>query len=279
MRKLLYISLTALLTLACAKDIPVTEPCNYDIKLDWVKGSKIRFTVTPDNQGAFYCYGLLSANQEQASWPDSRILEWQIGLMRELVEIRQKEDGFVASLTDMFCFKGTRTYTITRLADDSDFILLLFQINPLSLEPVGSLYRVPFKTRTIPDKNLTFTIRPHGSGFTITPSDLTRTWFWEYETEERIFYAYGSPYSFYYEIMNMYEEYNFLENMLSRGEDDWDFERGDDNSIKEGVRYTLVAAGCEDGDFTSDLHFASFEYKDGVVTFYENEETDIPIIL
>ena len=178
----------------------------------------------------------------------------------------------------MFCYKGARTFTVTRLSNNCEFVLLLFQVNSQTLEAIGPLYKIPFKTKPIPAKDLSFTIHPQGSGFTITPSDPTRTWFWEYEREDRIASAYGSSYSFLYEIMNMYDEYDFLENMLILGADDWDFARGDDASVKEGVRYTLAVAGCEDGDFTSDLHFASFEYSKGVVTFFETEETDIPIL-
>lgn len=278
MRKLLYLSLAVLLTAGCVKETFITTPCHIDCKTEWIKGSKILFTVTPDNKDACYTYGLLSADQEEAQWSDEKITEWQMGWMKEIYEAMKDYEKTVDTFIDRFCFKGTRSFKIDRLSSDTDFVILVFQVNPLTLEAIGPLTRIPFKTASVPHYDTTFCIRLNGKdSFTLIPSDTERTWGWEYEADFRIDFAYGTPYSFFYEILGMYEEYDFLDDQLCKGPCDWTFSK-DDPSIKEGISYTLMAAGCENGEITSDIHFAHFSIENGVLTFHEAEDSDIPVI-
>ena len=278
MRKLLYLSLAVLLTAGCVKEKFITTPCNFDCKVDWVKGSKVLFTVAPDNIDACYTYGLLSTTQEEAKWTDAQIIDWQLKLMKDVYEAMKEYEQTVDTFIDRFCFKGTRSFKIDRLDTNTDYIILVFQINPKTLESIGSLIRIPFKTVNVPKYDITFEIHTSGKdSFTIIPSDKERTWFWEYEADYRIAFNYGTPYYYYYDVIGMYEEYDFLENLLSKGNDVWTFAK-DDPSIIEGSTYTLVASGCENGEITSDPHYASFYLEDGELFFFETSSTDIPVI-
>lgn len=278
MRKLLFLSLAVLMTAGCAKEKFSSTPCNFDCKVDEVKGSKVYFTVTPDNMDACYAYGLLSTKQEEAQWTDTQLVDWQLGLMKEIYEAMKEYEKTVDTFIDRFCFKGTRSFKIDRLETDSEYIILLFQVNPKTLESIGPLIRIPFKTVNVPHYDISFEIHTSGKdNFTLIPSDTEHTWYWEYEDNDRIALTYGTPYYFYYDVIGLFEEYNFLDNLLCKGDEIWTFSE-DDPGVKEGHTYTLIASGCEDGEITSNLHFASFSLEDGELIFHETSYTDIPVV-
>ena len=274
MRKLLVICLTAFLAAGCAKEKIVTKACAFDVRIDWVKGSKVQFTVTPDNPDATYAYGVMAVDPVYADWTDKQFIDWQLDWMKETYDELVAEGAGVSTFSDMFCYKGARTIRETRLSSGMDWWLLLFQVNPETREAIGPLYKLPYSTPPVPLKDMTFTIRVEGNRFTIVPDDPERTWFWEYETEAKIDDVYDSAYGFYYDIINMYDQYDFLDHLLCKGTEEWELPR-DDRSIKEGVRYYMALSGCADGEITSDVLYASFYYRNGRVEF---EYSDVEII-
>ena len=101
-----------------------------------------------------------------------------------------------------------------------------------------------------------------GDGFIIIPDDPERIWFWEYEEESKITDVYGSPFFFYYDVIDMYDEYDFLENLLCRGEARWQFSR-DDRSVRSGVKYTMALSAVTDGEISSDVLYMDFIDESG----------------
>ena len=276
MRKLVFACMALLVMSACMKEkAAITTPCNFDIKIDWVKGSKVQFTVTPENPNAAYAYGLLLADDVLSTWSDSQFVEWQLGWMKDSYEGMEADGVPHSTFQDIFCYKGTRTIRNVLLSSGMDWLLMLFQVNPETQEAIGPLYRVPFSTLPVEMKEMSFEILAQGDRFTIVPSDMERTWFWEYETADKIEEIYGNPYFFYYEIIDMYEQYDFLDNLLCQGVKRWILP-SDDPSIKEDVSYTMSLSGCGwDGEITSDLYYVDFIWHQGRVQF---TFSDIPII-
>lgn len=276
MRKLLYLCLAGLLALGCAKEKIVTTPCDFQVDLDWVKGSRVQFTITPSNSNATYTYGLLSENYSQFDMSDSEKIDWQMMWMQLDYESQPgKDEG--ATFADRYCYKGPRTIRCTSIEPDTNWQLLVFQINPETKEAIGPLYTLPFHTPAVPQVNLSFTIQYKDNMFRILPSDKTVTWFWEYETEDKIEDVYDMPFFFYYEIIGMYEEYGFLKYNLSVGDDEWYFPDYDP-SIKEGVKYNMVMSACtEDGEICSDVCYADFIFQDGKISFTYADCPVVPI--
>ena len=61
----------------------------------------------------------------------------------------------------------------------------------------------------------------------------------------------------------MYEDYDFMGNILSKGPDEWVFSR-DDKNLREGSICSLTIAGYEDGEINTNIFAVRFEYhKDG----------------
>ena len=261
---------------ACTKEKAVsTKPCEFEITIDWVKGSKVQFTVTPDNPNAAYAYGIIAEDDVLDTSSDSQFMEWQLGWMKESYDALEADGIPHSSFLDLFCYKGTRTIRNIRLSTGKDWLLMLFQVNPETQEAIGPLYKIPFSTPPVEMMEMSFEILAQGERFTIVPSDLDRTWFWEYEATEKIEEVYGNPYFFFYEIIDMYEQYDFLDNLLCQGVERWILP-SDDPSIKEDVSYTMSLSGCGwDGEITSDVYYVEFIWHQGRVQF---TYSDIPII-
>ena len=267
MRKLVYICLAGLLALGCAKEKIATSPCGFNLKVDWVKGSRAQFTVTPENPNARYCYGVIAADHPLYDKSDAEIIQYQMDWMNSDYANLRKEGKVLGEFEDLFCYSGTRSIKSKLMPSDLDHKLLVFQVNPETDQSIGPLHTVVFHTQPVPEVELTFTIRHKDNMFRILPSDKSVTWFWEYETEDKIEDVYSSPYFFFYDIIDMYDEYGFLEHNLSVGDDEWVLPR-DDRSIKEGVKYVMVLSACTaDGEICSEVLSATFIYQDGKVSF------------
>ena len=264
MRKLAFYACLALTLLlaGCVKEKIVTQPCNFTLKINEVKGSKVKFTVTPDNPDATYAFGVLLYEEETAGWPDEKLIEWQLDWMKNSYKEYSAQTQPCGSFADMYCYKGERSIKDTRLNQGTEYLLLVFQINPVTMEAIGPLYRERFTTLPVTKADLTFTVRNMGDGFIIIPDDPERIWFWEYEEESKITDVYGSPYFFYYDIIDMYDEYDFLENLLCRGEARWQFSR-DDRSVRPGVKYTMALSAVTDGEISSDVLYMDFIDESG----------------
>lgn len=274
MRRILYLFLAGLLALGCKKDAPVTTPCGFDLKVDWVKGSRAQFTVTPDAENAYYCYGVIAADHPLYNKSDAEVIQFQMDWMNSDYANLRKEGKSEGDFLDLFCFKGARTVKSILLPPDMEHKLLVFQMNPKTCECIGPLHTKVFRTQAIPSVDLTFTIQCKDNRFRILPSDKNVPWFWEYEKEEKVMDVYANPYFFFYDIIGMYDEYGFLVHSFSYGDEDWEFPR-DDKAVKEGVRYIMAMSACtDDGEICSDVSYTEFVYQDGKITF---SNADFPI--
>lgn len=277
MRKIsVLLCLAAVLLLSgCAKEKLVTKPCGFDVRIEWVRSSKLQFTVKADNENATYVYGIMSLDDsDMSTWSDERLMEWQLEWMMDTYELMQEEqdedDAPLSPFYQLFCFKGSRTIKETRLSPGCNYQVLVFQVNPETLKAIGPLYRVPFTTVPMEKKDITFTLQNYGDSFTIIPSDPEVDWFWEYETEERIDDVYGAAFFFFYNIIDMYDEYDFLSHLLCKGPEEWRFPE-DDPSIREGENYILTIATITNGEISSDVSYAEFNFQDGRLTFTYND--------
>lgn len=273
MRKLLYLCLTGLLALGCTKEKLATEPCDFQLKMDWVKGTRAQFTITPSDPNACYAYGTLLADNPLYDETDEEIINFQLEWMdSEYAELRK--DGVVeGDFVDLFCFIGSRTLQCKLLPPDVDQKLLVFQIHPETHTVLGPLHKLEFRTKPVRDQEINFTIQHKDNMFRILPSDKEMTWFCEYEKDAKIEDVYGAPYYFFYDIICMYEDYGFLENRLLRGDVEWVLPQ-DDRSIQEGVLYEMMMSACTDGEISSVVYYVDFIYENGKIQFVKS---DVPI--
>ena len=267
MRKLLYICLAGMLAVGCTKDKPVTVPCEFHLQTEWVKGSRAQFTITPSQNNAYYCYGVIAADHPLYNQSDAEIIRYQTEWMHSDYANLRKEGHSDGDFLDMFCYKGVRAVKSTLLPPDTEHKLIVCQINPQTCEFIGPTHSKVFHTQPVPEVDLTFSIQYKDNMFRILPSDKNVTWFWEYEREEKVYDVYEDPYFFYYDIIDMYDDYGFLHHSLCMGDVEWVQPR-DDRSIREGVPYVITLSACTaDGEICSDVVYAEFVFQNGKITF------------
>ena len=235
-----------------------------------MQGTKVKFTVIPDNPSACYALSLLQ-DTDEADWEMARdILRWN-GQTYEFY----KEMNSVANYADVFCYTGERTIRITRLAKDTPHRLLVLQMNPDTQEIIGSPHSVRIRTRNLPMQDISFSFETQGDVLRIIPSDLQAPYFWEYEIENERFYDryFGSFFSFFYEIIDLYASYGFMEKMTVCGVSEWNFVT-EDPSVKPGERYTLAISGVRDGEINSKVTYIDFIYQKGDIQLLPHEEEE-----
>ena len=269
MRNALFIAACALLLAGCtAREVLVTEPVNLNFELQEVKRSKIIFKMDPANPDACYTYGLCSPSMEEYNLPDKQLAQYFLEIGIESYETISKNTGTRASFVDINCYRGTRTLRITGLNPDQDYKLVVFQVNPKDLEIVGDVICTPVHTLPIEMTDLSFTFQTQGDVMTITPSDPDCLYYWDYDSSDRIYDDYNGPGGFFYHLLDMFDEYGFMDEVYSKGPEQYDF--GKDN-LRVGKEYYIVAAACDDGEKTSKLQVMSFIYVRGKIEIKAND--------
>ena len=268
MKRLLnLIILSLVLFTGCNKDELL--PTKINVQLESVSGSRARFTVAPENPHAYYTYVLVYQGDSLFNAPAVDICNQ---------EIRRMEDSFEyfesGSYTDVFCYRGSRQFSMESLASDVEFKFIVFQINPKTHELIGDPTVCGFRTKHVPTRDLHFDVNFEYDILQITPSDDNFTYIWQFEESEMINNIYGDPVQYIYKTVGMYQEYGFLEYYYSQGESVWDLSM--ESNMVDGREYTLIICGCEESEFTTPATIVIFKYHPGNIEVLEviegNEE-------
>ena len=250
-RQLTLIVLCLSLLAGCQKEELL--PTEIKVKAESVTGSRARFTVAPANSHAYYSYVLVSSNEENYDKPTTSICYDEIKRMEE--SMQYFENG---SFTDIFCYQGNRQLTMKTLASDKDFKFIVFQINPQTHKLIGEPIVCEFHTLPVQQRDLHFQVYFVGDELHITPSDDNLTYFWDYDETEMIYDVHRSASNYLYTLAGMYQEYGFMEYYYYQGPCTWRLSL--DDNISDGTEYTLVIAGCEEGEFTTVPTIVKFRY-------------------
>lgn len=257
-RILVLLSLVLLLLPSCSKDYGSEKVSELRIELDGLVGTRVRIMVASMNTKAYYSYVQLASQDEYYSASSEEVAKYEIGRMEDNYEYYDELD-IKGSFLDVFCYQGSRQFSVRGLTPDTDFRYIFFQLHPKTHALIGEPVEVKFRTKPVPERDLTFDVQIVDNQIWIHPSDLSLTYFWQYEDNDIIEDAYFFPQEYLYELMSLYDEYGFLESELTKGPDVWNF--ADDKWFQPGKECTLVIAGCENGDFTTHPQQLVFRYN------------------
>lgn len=273
--KLILWALVLLLVGCTGKDIMVTTPVDFTFKIDQVKATKVKFTVDISNPDAHYGYFIANLNMVEvdfAHMTDKQLADYWRDLQKEDYEARAEQRPFGATLADVSCYRGNRTLKRTYLSTDTSYRLVVFQVNPKDFTILGDVQGVSFQTPNVEESDLDFTLQIDGSFLVITPSDNDCSYYWDYESEERIYDDYITPFGYLYDVVDMYEDYGFIGNVLTKGPVHHDLAQ---DHLKDGAAYVVVADAYDPklGELSYPFKMLRFEYRNG--TFYTfGEEND-----
>ena len=260
MRTLKYILLACLLMTGCtAKEILVSKPVDIVVSLDKITGTKVVFSIKVSNQDAHYCFSLFPAeSDEYFHGTDKEEADYYFGLDQLSYNNKNDYGEQNCSFTEYACFRGDRTLKRTRLSSGVKYKLIVYQVDPVGEKVLGNVVSKEFTTKSVEKKDLTFDFNFVRSIVTITPSDPERTYYWDFERDSRIYSDFMSPFGYFYSVLDMYDDYGFIDNILVKGEIVYNFNR---DAIREGETYTLTAASCSGGEIDSELTMVRFSCK------------------
>lgn len=266
MRKLLYIAAVMLLA-GCAsqKDRFDPDPTSFEVSITELKGTRVKFTITPGNEYACYCYGILNSYDPSFEESDHTLADMQLGWMTDRFEMMNSDGDFSGSFIDMFCYRGPRSLTVNSLSPDTEHKIIISQVNPETRSIIGEPQIVRFRTKPVlKNANLTFDISFEGDKVIIIPSDPNATYCWDYESKELIESRYITPNHYFRRLLYLYEDYDFINDVLSKGREEWNFS-AEDPDMAEGEICTLAVAGYSDGEINTDITLKDFVYFKGNV--------------
>lgn len=263
MRNAFFIAVCTLLLAGCtAKVVLVTEPTNLNFELQEVKGSRIIFKMDPANPEACYTYGVCHSSIEEYNLPDKQLAQHILEVAIESYENKEKIQDVTASFVDISCYRGSRVFRIKNITSGQDYKLVVFQVNPKTLEVLGDVVCTPIHTPSLEMVDLRFSFQTNGEVMTITPSDPNCIYYWDYDTSERIYDDNNGPKGYFSHLIDMFDEYGFMEEVYSKGPEEYDFS---EDRLRAGKEYLIVAGACKDGEVVSNVTVASLMYVGGKI--------------
>lgn len=259
MKRIIIIAVAVLAALSCTKEQTYTDPCTFEISVTKVKASKVWFTIKPSNPNAFYAFGVFSEEADIYDMPLMEMAQLNLGWWKETYDTWKSIEQNAGSFADVFCYQDNREIKQTGLAMGLEHRLFVVQLNPETRTIIGTPQEVRFTTKSVVMVPLDFDVKFDADRVTITPSDPNATYYWDYDSREVIEETYFSPGIFFYNLVDLYEDYDFMPNMISRDTDTYVFSRND-KSIKEGENCILVLGGYEGGEINSELTMYEFTY-------------------
>ena len=246
-----------LLLLSCQDRMTVRES-EFRVEVTSVSGTVIRITVAAMNPKAYYCYTVVGENEPLFNASTEDIIAEDLKNM-DLNYPYFADVGKNGSYTDIFCYRGSRQFNLVDRAPDSDIKFVLYQFHPQKHTPIGEPVVKVIHTKPVPERNLSFEVSITGEKITVTPSDPSLPYIWDYDNNEYIKDTYYLHKNYLQNLVNMYDEYGFLESEISKGPEEWNF--ADDTHLKASEEYALVIGGCENGGFTTPVMYTVFRYN------------------
>ncbi len=269
MRKVLSLLASAMLVLAACtpKDILVTDPAAISFRIDKVKSSKVFFTVTSENPNAYYAYYVANLDLDSVPFDkmtDLELAHYSLDIMKENYKIRKENKGISSSIADISCFRGSRSLKQVLLSMGTRYRLVVFQVNPKTFTVLGEVKGESFQTQFVDIKEFPLAFSVKGNTLTVTPEDNERTYFWDFDTQIRIYDDYLNPKLYFYFLVDMYETYGFMGNVVVKGPQQLEVPV---NNLKDGTTFEAIGAAYDTRKeaITSDFCYYSFMYKDGAL--------------
>ena len=256
------LSLAMLLPVACKKQEDLRQVQSaFRTPVDEVTATKAKITVEPENPDACYSFIIIDEEWGYLFFPsdNNEAADQMLKQSRDQYQIWE-ENGVYGTFEDMHCYKGTRQYRFGYLNPDTGHKVLVYQIDPVTYERLGEAHEVTFHTAPLHfNEELSFDIRFDGFRMTIIPSDPDVPFIWDYVSSARIREQYQDA-DLYSEILvDMYDQYNFVDYLTVKGTQVWDFSK-DPATLTEKEEYTVVAFGFEDGEINSHVAVKTFIY-------------------
>lgn len=272
MKKHLCYILACLLLASCyGIEKGSVKPTTLSVSIKETHGTSTTFTIQPGDENAWYAYEVLNEYMDfNYAGTEAEIAENAFSYM--LVSYDNyfaQQANNTARFSDIFCYQGTRDFTERFLVPDSSYRIVVFQIDPYKRVLVGRYGSEYLKTKNVEYSELEFDLRFSGDTLRIVPSLPDATYLWDCEDTDKIITDYGYADYYFRSLVYMYQDYQFIGNLLHTGTLEWVFSR-DDKSVKDGDKRTVMVAGYADGELNTELTAVSIVYHSNGIELLED---------
>ena len=256
MKRAIYLMLCILPLLAgCSKTRPLSDYPFTSIDISKICMDVAYIDIVPENNDFYFYFEVLEKSHYDKFGTEKEL----ISTLDEKIKTEYDEFWYqYMSFETLYLHKGAYDENYYTLDPGTDYVLVAYGYND-DLTPMEHVSTAAFRTLDKKDCDLTFSVSLSGSVVTVTPSNDNDTYFWEYESVETVEEEYlGSAAFYYYDIVMLYWEYDFLPGFESQGVEDSDLTWFYD--IEPGDQFYLIASGYDQG-FTTDFYIYKLTYN------------------
>ena len=274
MKRIIPILLLSL-ALACSKRLD--QPTSFSIKVTYISPTRVEISIDPANPDVWYTVTGTSEGDMTFPMSDEIIADGSLDQFEMIYSSYQEFHDYRASFRDMFCYQGHVDFRLKEIQPGKKHRLIVCQVHPDTHKRIGEVYTLDVETPSIQKSDLTFDIKFEGSSVTITPSREGESFFWDYEKKDLIDANYSmSEDRFLYSLLDMYNQYGFIDHMVYSSTVLWDFAAQDRDRPTEGQTYTLAVAGVDtNGELTTRVYYERFVYHQNGIEVLPKEEWEL----
>lgn len=242
MRRLTIITSALLLVLsACSKMASLSsEP--FSIEIYNLQSKAAWIDIVPETNDFGYYYSVISVKEFDYKYSSNYNLMMATDAM--LREMWEEYFTDVMPFRDFAMYSGSFLEPVYELEPETEYYAFAYPYDDKD-RPVDKVVKLRFCTKPYKESDIKFTVSLDGSMLSVTPTN-SDSYYWEWEETAIIEDDYWCPLYFYEACLRMYEEYGFMDTVLSRGKDGEDMAPYYD-ALNPGDEIYLVAAGYTDG--------------------------------
>lgn len=263
MKKILFlIPVVLCLAVSCRKVQFVLSDDPFTIEVKNVYATSVLIDIIPENNDFYYYYDIVSVADFEKYDSDAEFIRYCDNMNRDIYDILVEADYADGPYEEVMLYRDATLEPYygngVLIEPETEYYLYAFAYDS-GINPVGKLHKVRFKTPKEIHSTNTFTVTMDGPLVTVTPSNDDQYLF-DFATEKELEESYyGSPEYYYNQMIEVYEQYGFIEEMVSTGTDSdniFDYYE----SVEDGEKLYVMVAGYDHG-LTTDVSIFTFTYK------------------
>ncbi|GEM_PF-2585059 len=270
--------ISTIITGCNTKNPPATESTKLSFSIETIRQNKIRGKINTENPDAYFVSGIMDADELKRYPQDNQIIKYQLEYIDEMYNIFYSiyeatcEENDKPDYNSMFLYKGEEKVDFSYINPNTYYELLAFQVNPITHEAIGELYRYTFTTPAIDSAKVSFTVAAIKDTLRIIPSNDS-PYIYTFEEQETIIDEHLYKEMYFYDMVTFYEDYGFAQTMTNRGVYNFTFAYNK-RDIKPDTEYLLTIAGYN-GEINTDYTFVTFYIKDNEFVISGQEVSNI----
>lgn len=262
MRRISFIApLLLLLAVSCNKlDFQVGDnPFMLEVKK--VQAESVWVDIIPENNDFYYNYGICSVQEYERYRSDVEMIREREQSNHEAYDILVEEGYENGSYEEVMLYRAAlyEPYygNMVSIDPETDYYLYAYAFDRNN-RPIGKIHKIQFRTPALTHSDISFSVDFFGSTITVTPSNNDQYLFDYADAKELHETYFDTPTLYYYQIISIYEQYDFIDDMVSRGVDSDDV--SEYYELFPGYEIYLVVSGYDNG-ITSEIYTYKLTYN------------------